>query len=60
MDTAFLILNAGSSSLKFAIYELEAGTPLLLSGQVSGLGGTPHLKVNAGPAGLAAETWTDT
>lgn len=55
-----LTLNAGSSSLKFAIYDVEAGTPLLLSGQVSGLGGTPHLKVNAGPARLAAETWTDT
>ena len=59
-EPRLLTLNAGSSSLKFAIYGIEADLPLHLSGQVSGLGGTPQLKVNAGPALLAAETWTDT
>jgi acetate kinase len=55
-----LTLNAGSSSLKFAIYEAEAGLPLRLAGQVSGLGATPHLRVWAGSDVLADETWADT
>jgi acetate kinase len=58
-ERRLLTLNAGSSSLKFAIYGVEADLPLRLSGQVSGLGGTPQLKVSAGPA-RAEETWTDT
>ena len=41
-----LVLNAGSSSLKFALYALEpdlAHTPCL-SGQVEGIGGEPRLQ----------------
>lgn len=59
-EPRLLTLNAGSSSLKFAIYGVEADLPLRLSGQVSGLGGTPQLKVTAGSALLSEETWTDT
>lgn len=59
-EPRLLTLNAGSSSLKFAIYGIGADLPLHLTGQVSGLGGTPRLKVSAGPALLATETWTDT
>jgi acetate kinase len=55
-----LTLNAGSSSLKFAIYESGADMPLRLAGQVSALGATPHLRVCAGPDVLADETWADT
>jgi acetate kinase len=38
-----LTLNAGSSSLKFAVYGAEAPLPLLMSGQVSNLGDEPRL-----------------
>lgn len=55
-----LTLNAGSSSLKFAIYETGADLPLRLAGQVSGLGGKPHLRVRAGGDELADETWANT
>lgn len=55
-----LTLNAGSSSLKFAIYDAAAGLPLRLSGQVSGLGSAPRLRVRAGSEVVADETWTDT
>ena len=46
MGDAILTLNAGSSSIKFALF--EAGMPpprtAVLSGQVDGLGARPHLK----------------
>ena len=46
MAESILTLNAGSSSIKFALF--EAGSPpprtALLSGQVDGLGARPHLK----------------
>lgn len=40
-----LILNAGSSSLKFAVYE---GLALVLKGQVSGIGSSPRLEIDGG------------
>jgi acetate kinase len=52
-----LTLNAGSSSLKFAIYESGPALSLRLSGQVSGLGTTPHLRARAGSDVLADESW---
>lgn len=55
-----LTLNAGSSSLKFAIYEAGPGLPLRLSGQVSGLGATPRLQARLDGETLADEVWTDT
>lgn len=55
-----LTLNAGSSSLKFAIYEAATDLPLRLSGQVSGLGAAPRLRVRAGDEVLADESWADT
>ena len=57
MSDALLILNAGSSSLKFAIY--EAGRPgadpaLLLRGQIEGLGRQPRFSLaDEAPASLA-------
>ena len=39
------VVNAGSSSIKFALYEAEDGLRLLFRGQVEGLGATPRLKV---------------
>ncbi|NJM30860.1 MAG: acetate kinase, partial [Rhizobiales bacterium] len=41
--SAILVLNAGSSSLKFAVYE---GMSPKLKGQVSGIGSHPRLQVD--------------
>jgi len=55
-----LTLNAGSSSLKFAIYALSAGLPLLLSGQVSGLGTKPQFQISGGAEAALRECWSET
>jgi acetate kinase len=44
-DRRIVVLNTGSSSLKFAAYPLTPEAPPLLSGQVDGIGGQAHLKV---------------
>ena len=51
-----LTLNAGSSSLKFAIYR-EADLALELSGQVSNLDGAPRLRATAGTDRVVDESW---
>jgi acetate kinase len=43
--TSFLVLNAGSSSLKFAVFEAKTLAPVL-KGQVAGIGGEPRLEVD--------------
>ena len=53
MIDAILVLNAGSSSLKFAVYSLEAGLPLRLKGAVSRLRQAPRLVVRAGDQVIA-------
>jgi acetate kinase len=45
MSNATLVFNAGSSSLKFAVFEQAAGVPLLMRGSVSSLDSRPRLKV---------------
>ncbi|WP_101067964.1 acetate/propionate family kinase [Roseovarius salinarum] len=63
--SAILTLNAGSSSLKFAVYRAAAEPALLVSGQVDRLGGEAELRLkdahgadaggdNLGPADHAA------
>ena len=43
MTDAVLTLNAGSSSLKFALFALDGGDPrLTLRGQIEGIGSAPH------------------
>ena len=43
MNGVVLTLNAGSSSIKFAVYRADAGEPeLLAKGQVEGIGSAPH------------------
>ena len=55
MTAHFLTLNAGSSSLKFALFEADGRAPAQLArGQVEGLGTSPHLILHAG-AGAALE-----
>lgn len=44
LDAGMLVLNAGSSSLKFAVFGIEPGTDglrVVLRGQISGIGSTP-------------------
>ena len=45
MTGAILVLNGGSSSLKFAVFEGGEQLPLLLRGSVSSLGHRPRLRV---------------
>ncbi|MBN9256981.1 MULTISPECIES: acetate/propionate family kinase [unclassified Mesorhizobium] len=47
MNSAILVLNGGSSSLKFAAFEARDELPLLLRGGVSSIGGRPRLRVDA-------------
>lgn len=52
------VLNAGSSSIKFALYGAARSEPLLFRGQVEGIGVAPHLKATD-PAGttVAEQRW---
>ena len=45
MKPAILVLNAGSSSLKFAVYAHKATLPLLLRGNIAALNHAPRLMV---------------
>lgn len=45
MPGIILVLNAGSSSIKFALYDAAAGQSLLYHGQVEKIGLAPHLLV---------------
>lgn len=48
MDRIILVLNSGSSSIKFTLY---AGTTAQLTGQISGLGASPHMALAAPGSG---------
>lgn len=50
MANTLLVLNAGSSSLKFSVFQLPAQGELqaVAVGQIEGLGGAPHLKARDG------------
>lgn len=60
MTRACLTLNAGSSSLKFAVFALQDDQRRLLHGQVEGIGSAPRL-IAADAAGevLADHRWPD-
>jgi acetate kinase len=52
------VLNAGSSSIKFALYEAGPDGPLLFRGQVEGIGVDPHLRAqNAAGAVVSERRW---
>src|SRR5579871_97487 len=52
------VLNAGSSSIKFAVYDPAAGLAVLFRGQIEGIGVKPHLKIADAQGRVAAErTW---
>jgi acetate kinase len=49
MSDALLVLNAGSSSVKFSLYGLERGAPMLeLKGQIEGLPDAAHFSAPGG------------
>src|SRR5262245_27748911 len=53
---ATLVLNAGSSSLKLAVYTVRAGSPALeLKGEIEGLYTEPHLQVHDPQGRVVAE-----
>jgi len=45
MRNTIAVINAGSSSIKFAIYEASGEQRLFFRGQVEGIGVKPHLKL---------------
>ena len=49
MADAILVLNAGSSSLKFQVYAIAGGGALerLIKGQMDGIGTRPRLRAEA-------------
>ncbi|MBK7673441.1 MAG: acetate/propionate family kinase [Candidatus Accumulibacter sp.] len=60
MEKVILVLNAGSSSLKFSVFALPAAGELraVAVGQIEGLGTAPRLKVKDGAGErIAEEQW---
>jgi|UniRef100_A0A8J4M6Z9 acetate kinase len=57
MAEAVLVLNAGSSSIKFALYEIAAagGLTATVHGQIEGIGTAPHLLAHGGQGEVLAE-----
>lgn len=50
MIEVFLVLNVGSSSIKFAIYPAHEDADPICAGQVSGIGRAPKLTMKGSPA----------
>jgi acetate kinase len=62
MPDTLLALNAGSSSIKFALYRVDAGRgpSLAGTGQVEAIGTAPHLRVvDAGGRPVAERRWAE-
>jgi acetate kinase len=59
MDTV-LVVNAGSSSVKFQVFEVDGGSPeRLIKGQIDGIGRTPRLRAGkADGTRLIEETYS--
>ena len=56
MSDAIVVLNAGSSSMKFSIYQVEHDEPTPVSrGQIEGLGTSPHFKAKDRKGAVLAE-----
>ena len=49
------VLNAGSSSIKFALYSASGDVDLLFRGQIEGIGVSPHLNVKDAKGGAVIE-----
>jgi acetate kinase len=58
MSGCIAVINAGSSSIKFAIFEASGKADTLFHGQIEGIGVSPHLKVRDARGGTLVErTW---
>jgi acetate kinase len=58
MTGRIAVINAGSSSVKFAICQASRNVDILFRGQIEGIGVAPRLKVrNAQGAMVAEQTW---
>ena len=57
MSDTILVLNAGSSSIKFQLFEIEQGAPSrLFKGQIEGIGAKPRLTAKDSEGASLAET----
>jgi len=57
-ERCLAVLNAGSSSIKFALYGVSADEPLLFKGKVEEIGVAPRLTAeDAEGKGVAARNW---
>jgi acetate kinase len=59
MANAILVLNAGSSSLKFAVFQNRRGLPPLLRGNISSLDKNPQMNVVVGDRAQAEHVRVD-
>ncbi|HEY1941263.1 MAG TPA: acetate/propionate family kinase [Roseiarcus sp.] len=58
MTKCIAVINAGSSSVKFAVYGATSEAPISLRGQIDGIGVAPRLKiVDARGNIIGSETW---
>src|SRR5215469_5411041 len=58
MSERIVVLNAGSSSIKFALYDTESLHAVLFRGQVEKIGVSPRLRVSdAGGAVVEKQEW---
>jgi acetate kinase len=58
MSETILVLNAGSSSIKFALYDAAAGQTPLHHGQVEKIGLAPHLLIKGADGTIVTDrTW---
>jgi acetate kinase len=59
MADAILILNAGSSSIKFALFELGAELTRIAAGEAENIGAAPHLRITANGEVALEKRWPD-
>ena len=58
MSGCIAVINAGSSSVKFALYDADADANMRFRGQVEGIGVAPHLKISNGDGdGVTERSW---
>ena len=58
MSGYIVVINAGSSSVKFALYDTDADVSMRFRGQVEGIGVAPSLKIRDADGKVVAErTW---
>ena len=55
MKNAILTLNAGSSSVKFALFDADKDLALEFKGQVDGIGSDARLKIQKADGTVAVE-----